>query len=79
MKKIILFVSVVSAISLASCTKDRTCTCTTVTNPGGNSTTSAVTYTKARKGDAMSHCLNATSTQEFLGTTYTATRTCTLK
>jgi hypothetical protein len=74
MKKIILFVAVVSAISFASCKKDRTCTCTTTTSAGGSST-SVVKYDKAKKGDARSQCLSYTTT----GTGYTTTTTCDLK
>ncbi len=79
MKKIILLLAVVSAFSFASCKKDHTCTCTYVTNPGGSTWTDVTTYTKAKKGDAMSHCLNGTMTDEYFGQTYTTTRTCTLK
>lgn len=70
MKKIALFIALVT-IFLASCKKDRTCTC--VINPGAN--TQVTTYTKTTKTNAMSHCLNGTET--YNGVTYT--RTCTLK
>lgn len=79
MKKIILFASVISAFSFASCKKDRVCTCVYTTNPGGSTYTDVKTYTKAKKGDAMSHCLNGSSTSEYFGQTYTTTWTCTLK
>lgn len=79
MKKVILFSAVIAAFSFASCKKDHVCTCTTVYNPGANSYTEVTTYTKSKKGDAMSHCLSATGTQEIGGTTYTSTRTCDLK
>jgi hypothetical protein len=82
MKKVILFVAVVSAFSFASCKKDHVCTCTTVYVSGGQTTTSdpqVVTYTKSKKGDAMSHCLNATASGTQFGASYTETRTCTLK
>jgi hypothetical protein len=71
MKKGLLFVAVISAFSFASCKKDRTCTC--VTDPGGS--TSVVTYTKAKKGDATAACLSTTEVNN--GTTITTT--CTLK
>ena len=69
MKKVI-FIAIVAVASLASCKKDRTCTCTTT---GGGS--SVVVYTKAKKSDARAACLS---------TTYTSTygsyvKTCTLK
>ena len=73
MKKVFLFIAVVSAFSFASCKKDRVCTC--VYNPGG--TTSVVTYTASKKGDATSQCLSATQVDATSNTTYTAT--CTLK
>lgn len=53
MKKVI-FIAIVAMASLASCKKDRTCTCTTA----GSTTASVVTYTKAKKGDARSQCLS---------------------
>jgi hypothetical protein len=73
MKKSILMVAVIAAVSFTSCKKDRTCTCTdttvttTITNYPGQpvKTTSATTtnvemrtYTKARKGDAKAACLS---------------------
>lgn len=83
MKKVLLLVAVISAFSFVSCKKDVTCTCTTVSTPsgGGTATTtvSTVTYNDARKGDAKSHCLNATATQDYMGTTVTHVRTCELK
>jgi len=71
MKKVVLFVAVISAFSFASCKKDRVCTC--VTNPGGS--TSVVTYTASKKGDAAAACLSSTTVDN--GTTIT--ETCTLK
>lgn len=82
MKKVILFSAVVSAFSFASCKKDRVCTCTTTYTSGGQTTTGdpdIVTYNKAKKGAAMSHCLSATSSGDNFGVPYTATRTCSLK
>ena len=70
MKKSILFVVAVAAFSFTSCKKDRTCTCVSSTG-----TSSVITYTKARKGDARSQCLSSTYTA---GNT-TITETCTLK
>ncbi len=85
MKKTALFVAVIAALSLASCKKDRTCTCTTVESDGTNSTTSTQVYTvkDAKKGDAKKMCIDQTSsnTTTFGGmsVTYTQTRTCELK
>lgn len=78
MKKVLLFVAVVTAASFASCKKDRVCNCTTSTSPGGTATVSTVTYTEAKKGDARAACLSSTSTEVFVGTTYTTTRDCSL-
>ncbi len=75
MKKVLLFVAVVTAISFASCKKDRVCTCTSTSNaPGSGSSTKVVTYTKAKKGDARANCLSSTYTSG----TYIVTTTCTL-
>lgn len=71
MKKGLLFIAVIAAFSFASCKKDYTCTC--VTDPGGS--TSVVTITKAKKGDARAACLSYSETNS--GTT--TTTTCTLK
>jgi hypothetical protein len=68
MKKVI-FIAIVAVASLASCKKDRVCTCTT------GSYTSIVTYTDAKKGDARAACLSTTSTSTY-GSSVT---TCTLK
>ncbi len=64
MKKVLLFVAVVTAASFASCKKDRVCTCTsTSTFTGGSATsTSVITYTGAKKGDARAACLSSTQT-----------------
>jgi hypothetical protein len=68
MKKVI-FIAIVAVASLASCKKDRTCTCTS----GGYS--SVTTYTKAKKGDARAACLSYTVTD--VGYSYVVT--CELK
>ena len=53
MKKV-LFITVVAVASLASCKKDRVCTCTT-TNAAGT-TTDVTTYYKSTKHDARLFC-----------------------
>jgi hypothetical protein len=78
MKKSILMVAVIAAVSFTSCKKDRTCTCTdttvittTTTYPGQSPKTTTdtqtdayvVTFTKARKGDAKSACLSSKETK----------------
>ena len=51
MKKVLLFVAVVTAASFASCKKDRVCTCTsTSTFTGGGSSTSTSVVTSATIG-----------------------------
>ncbi len=70
MKKII-FISIIALGSLASCKKDRTCTCTY----SGSTTPSITTYTNAKKGDARSQCLSYTETYSGGGV---SSRTCTL-
>jgi hypothetical protein len=77
MKKIILFIAVISAFSFASCKKDHVCTCTVASTLNGvalGSSTDVTTYTKSKKGDAMSHCLNRTETSG----NYVATYSCSL-
>lgn len=78
MKKV-LFIAAVAVASLASCKKDRTCSCTTTSNaPGSTSSTSKVTYTKARKGDARAACLSSKQDFTIGNNTYTATTDCSL-
>lgn len=80
MKKVVLFVAVVSAFSFASCKKDRTCTCVnTSTIPGSSSSTDIKTYTDAKKGDARAACSSYSTTSDFGGTSYVFTSTCELK
>lgn len=73
MKKGLLFVAVIAA-SLASCKKDRVCTCTTTYN-GTAGTPDVTTYEKSTKGAARANCLSSTSTNN--GDTYVTT--CDLK
>jgi hypothetical protein len=71
MKKLFIlsFVTLASVVSLASCTKNYTCTCTT-SYSGGTSQTSSVTihdtYTKAKKS-----CENNDSSDTNTGTVKT--------
>jgi len=74
MKKVLLFVAVVAAISFVSCKKDRVCTCTTTTG-GVSGTADVVTYTKSLKKDARLMCMSESGTSG--GVAYT--KTCTLK
>lgn len=58
MKKVLLFAVVLGAVTLTSCKKDYTCTCTTSGN-GVNS--SASTTINATKSDAEDACTASTS------------------
>ncbi len=75
MKKLLLFIAVITAFSFASCKKDRTCTCTESHSDGSATATYVVTITKALKSDAKKACINSTSTEAGMTTTVT----CTLK
>jgi hypothetical protein len=79
MKKIILyFVLIVSAFSLSSCKKDRTCTCTTTSDaPNSNSSVSTVTYLDSKKRDATENCMGTRVTSTSTG--YITTKICDLK
>ena len=56
MKKV-LFIAVLGVISLASCKKDRTCTCTTTSTQAGYVTKVVVTdYEKSKKKSAKYAC-----------------------
>ena len=56
MKKV-LFIAVLAVVSLASCKKDRTCTCTTTsTLAGSTTTTTVVDYPKSSKAAAKNAC-----------------------
>jgi hypothetical protein len=58
MKKITLIVLAVAGVALASCKKDRVCTCTTTPTSGVASTTET-TYFDATKKDARSKCIGS--------------------
>ncbi len=77
MKKVI-FIAMVAVASLASCKKDRVCTCThTSTEPGYVSSTEITTYLKAKKKDARAACSSHSYTPT--GGTYVYTTSCDLK
>jgi hypothetical protein len=79
MKKITLIVLAVAGVALASCKKDRTCTCTTTTS---NLTTSEkITYFDATKRDARLLCTShATQTDDLTPVATTGSKTtCELK
>ena len=65
MKKITLLAVACVAISLASCKKDRTCTCVNTTTqpdyygPGISTETDVTVYMESRKGDARLYCMSS--------------------
>lgn len=70
MKKIILFVAVVSAISFTSCKKDHTCTCTSTSSAAGSTAqTQIYTIIEAKKGDAKKACIDRTEVNNGVTTT----------
>lgn len=62
MKKV-LFIAVVAVASLASCKKDRTCTCTTTT--AGGTVTEVTVIHEAKKGEARENCLGSQTTTTY--------------
>ncbi|MGZ3864060.1 MAG: hypothetical protein ACXVPN_13200 [Bacteroidia bacterium] len=80
MKKLTLSViAVITALSMVSCKKDRTCTCVSSTNGGPSSTTTTVVK-KATKNAALGgDCASTTDSYTSGGTSYVQTTTCTLK
>ena len=67
MKKVLLFVAV-ATVSLASCKKDRTCTCTTTSSSG--TTTQVTTMHEVKKGDARENCIGTQTTTTAGGGTF---------
>ena len=64
MKKIFIPLFVIAALSITSCRKDRTCSCTVIETSGSNSTTSTEThvYGHTTNREATSQCLTRTET-----------------
>ena len=79
MKKITLFAVVAMAVlSLASCKKNRTCTCT-ATDASGSTVHTIVVSKATKKSVAAGACASGTQTVTYSGTSYVSTRTCTIK
>lgn len=78
MKKL-LFVAAIAAFSLASCTKDLTCTCTRVDVPAPTTPNSPVvtSYKGVKKADAALACTGGSTAVS--GTGWSSTTTCELK
>ena len=83
MKKVTLFAVVAMAVlSLASCKKDRTCTCTITSSLGGGSSTTTSVMTKVSKKTGQANCVSGTYENVpsgYSGTVDVETRSCTLK
>ncbi len=85
MKKV-LFIVVLAVISLASCKKDRTCTCTTTSTQAGfvASPADVTVYLESKKHDARLYCVSSERTYPAQAgppatAAYTRTETCELK
>jgi len=70
MTKILLVVAI-AALSMASCKKDRVCTCTETASSGGDSETSVTTIVKSTKAEAKANCVSTKVTDG--GVVYTST------
>ena len=86
MKKIILSAAAVIALVSTSCTKDHTCTCTTIPASSGGTQpptfTTATVYHKSTMANATLYCEGqATQVTTTVGSTSTAgdNTTCTIK
>ncbi len=83
MKKTLLIVAI-AGLAMASCAKDRTCTCTlATTSPSGTTTTSQPVVTvikKVKTSEIKSRCENTTEvTVNTQGQTTTQVNTCSYK
>jgi hypothetical protein len=70
MKKVILFATILSAVSFTSCVKERDCTCTSTYTPAGGSaisTTQVYTYKDVTKRQAKNNCISMTYTDAAAG------------
>jgi hypothetical protein len=79
MKKLILLALI--GVSIASCRKDRTCTCTESSDAPGSTTSTYVTvHYDAKKRNARKECQSYTEKYTSVGSTpYTYTYNCELK
>ena len=85
MKKSLFIVAALVAVSFASCKKDRTCTCTSVsTEPGYTSAPETAVFLKSKKHDARQNCMSMKYDYTYwtganVKATATMTVTCDLK
>jgi hypothetical protein len=59
MKKVTLFAIAILGLSLASCKKDRVCTCTETDSTSGTIVTYETTYYEVKKADARQNCIGS--------------------
>ncbi len=82
MKKVYIPLMIVAVISLASCHKTRTCTCTkTTTYSTGGSTPSSTevdTWERATKHEASTQCMSRDEVVTYTGGSSTTTYDCKL-
>ncbi len=74
MKKLLLFVAVVTAFSFASCRKDYTCQCTTTYTNGSPTTTDNTYRFKTTKRRAQTICDTNESSSSYSTTTCVAVK-----
>ena len=80
MKKSLFILAAVITVGFASCKKDRICECsTTSTIPGSTANTDKTTLIKVTKSQGKANCVSAKWDDTYGGSTYTYTKTCTLK
>jgi len=77
MKKITLALSCLGILSLASCKKERTCTCTDVST-GGTASVYTIKYDKISKKEAKDVCNKSSTSTTEGGTTETSSTDCKL-
>lgn len=77
MKKILFIVAVGITCTLASCKKDRTCTCIYTNSGSSNTDTHVTTFNKVTKKSANSNCTSGTTFDQSNPSDF-QTRNCTL-
>lgn len=77
MKKLSVL-AIVAMMAMASCSKDRVCSCTETISGAGTSTTDKKTLVGVSNGQAKAQCVSTKEDEEVLGTIITTTRDCKL-
>lgn len=79
MKKIsLLAIAAFAVLSMTSCKKDRTCTCTNTVD-GVAAGTDVYAIKDVKKGVAAAHCVSTSQTQTYGTTSHVVVSTCKLK